>query len=174
MLINKYKKSQTYSLDAIIALIIFITIFLSITKIWDYSVTKINDNENRNDFELVIRNSFNGIFSASGNPSNWYLLDNLNETKSLGVISNNKLNLKKLDKLMKEENYNETKKLIGLIGPRYEFKINLLIYNENLNIVNNINYGFKNNCTHSIILNKIKPINNTNFAFIKFTGCILE
>jgi hypothetical protein len=182
MLYNK--KSQAFSIDAIIALIIFIVIFLTISKIWDQSAIKVYDNEIRNDFEIVSRNSFEKLLSTTGNPNNWHLLENtwylggsINRTIDIGLISfDNKLDLNKLNKLKTDSYYNDSKKLIGFFGPKYEYNIKIEIYQKIdesiLNLVDNFEFGFTNYCSDTLILNKIRSINKTHFALIEFRGCI--
>jgi hypothetical protein len=178
------KKTQTYSIDAIIALIIFIIIFLTISKVWDNSTIKFSNHELRNDFEMVFRNSFETLFSTQGNPTNWHLLENTwyienenNKSIDLGIISNdNKLDLSKLDKFKDENFYNDSKKLIGLNGPKYEYLIKINFFKKlnehNLNNYKSLIFGYKKSCSNSLILNKIRIINETDFALIEFKGCI--
>jgi hypothetical protein len=175
MIYKKIKKSQTYAIDSIIALFIFIVLFLSVSVIWDNSISKIHYNEQRNDIEIVTRNSFNNLFSMKGDPHNWHLTqeDEIELIKSIGVISyNNNLDLDKLEKVMNNEFYNKSKLLMGFLGPNYEYNINISIYDKDMNNKGRIESGYYGNCSENIILNKIKSINSTDFAVIQIKGCI--
>lgn len=151
------KKAQIFSLDLIIAVIIFITVIIFISATLDYSNRKINIQENVNDINFVAENAISSLVESEGNPSNWSLINanDFNETtvfslglgkslnfnkddssiksKSMSLNKNDYLNLDsvKIDRLntLNATKYIEIKNILGVKGSGYEFE--LIIKNWN-------------------------------------------
>jgi len=157
----KLGKAQIFSFDAIIAVITFVVILLSSIWIWDYSREKIYLTERRYDLELISKNVLSVLVETPGNPANWTNISDtdFNQTNinSLGLArssSHNNLNLGlkgrsgglvfsdylvlEVDKIERFDNlsslkYDACKKILGILGPNYEFGIDV-------NVLNGSNY----------------------------------
>ena len=156
---NKNKKAQIFSLDLIIAVIIFITVIIFISATLDYSNRKINIQENVNDIDFVAENAISSLVENEGNPSNWSLINvnDFNETnvlslgfgkslnfnkddssvksKSMSLNKNDYLNLDsvKIDRLntLNATKYTEIKNILGIKGSGYEFELIIKNWNGN-------------------------------------------
>ena len=156
---NKNKKAQIFSLDLIIAVIIFITVIIFISATLDYSNRKINIQENVNDIDFVAENAISSLVENEGNPSNWSLINvnDFNETnvfslglgkslnfnkddssvksKSMSLNKNDYLNLDsvKIDRLntLNATKYIEIKNILGIKGSGYEFELIIKNWNGN-------------------------------------------
>jgi len=123
-------KAQIFSLDAVIAIGMFILILLSTALIWNYSREKIAIEETRNDMEIIARNALSVLIETTGKPSNWtdYTFNPTN-IYSLGiadeflVLSQTKINSLSL------ADYSTTKTILGILGPNYEFRLNIDVWN---------------------------------------------
>ena len=125
-------RAQIFSLDIFIAVGIFILIILSTMTVWEYSREKISVNEMRNDMEIIARNSLSVLVETRGNPSNWssYVFNESN-INSLGLADGFLvLNQTKISSLVLG-NYQAAKRILGILGPNYEFRLNLAVWNGN-------------------------------------------
>lgn len=155
--LNGKNKAQFFSVDIVVAILLFITILISSIYIWDYSKEKIFLSEKSNNLNLLARNTLNALVETTGNPSNWsFIAENeFNESNilSLGLLKSSSLNnynqrekarsgalgcnnLAILDKNKIEtlSNYNNTKyetqkKILGLLGPNYNFELQIKKWN---------------------------------------------
>ena len=156
--LNGRNKAQFFSVDLVVAILLFITIIISSIYIWDYSKERIFLAEKRNNLNLLARNTLSSLVETSGNPSNWSSIPetefNENNILSLGLLKSHSLNnydqIKKsrsgalglnnlaiLDKNKIEtlSNFNNTKyetqkKILGLLGPNYNFELQIKKWNE--------------------------------------------
>ena len=97
------KKGQIFSLDLIIAMLIFVVVIILIFQILDYSNRKIDLEESANDVNIIAGNAVSSLIESEGNPSNWSLINtnDFNESNvfSLGLAKN--LNFNNQDSLVK-------------------------------------------------------------------------
>lgn len=81
-------KAQLFSLDAVVAIGIFIIIMVSAMWIWDYSREKVYLTELREDLELAARTALSSLVETPGNPASWHNDQdsfNTTEVNSLGL-----------------------------------------------------------------------------------------
>jgi len=123
-------KAQIFSLDIVIAAGIFIVILLSTAALWYYGGEKMRIEESRNDMELITRNALAVLIETKGNPSNWTAHDfTTSDIQSLSLADEFLLlNQTKVSSLS-EANYSTTKTLLGVLGPDYEFRLDINTWN---------------------------------------------
>ncbi|MBW2984327.1 hypothetical protein KY361_04385 [Candidatus Woesearchaeota archaeon] len=123
-------KAQIFSLDVVIAIGIFILILLSAGLIWNYSREKIAIEETRNDMEIIARNALSVLIETKGNPNNWtsYAFNESN-IKSLGLADEFlEVDSTKISSLSSAD-YSTAKTILGILGPNYEFGLDIDIWN---------------------------------------------
>ena len=109
----------------------FIFILLSAFWAWHVTENKIHYIRNIRDMEVVAKNSMHNLVTTRGNPINWDELDidNFNTTATFGFVEQDYgiASSEKIDRLIYLGNnrYNETKNILGIIGPGYEFYLNV-------------------------------------------------
>ena len=146
-------KAQMFSLDTIIAVIAFIIIILMGVWIRDYSNEKLYQTEIRGDIEIISKNALSTLLQTPGNPSNWTNLsaddftttniislgmaktatyNNLDITEKgkptgMGINTYLVLDESKIQRLsnLNNQKYETYKKLLGILGPQYEFEIRI-------------------------------------------------
>ncbi len=119
-----------FSLDSFIAIGIFIFIILLSAILWDYGREKISVEETRNDMGRIARNALSALAETKGNPANWteYDLDGSTIT-SLGLASEFLvIDTQKINSLSLAD-YADAKKMLGVLGPGYEFTLKLYSWN---------------------------------------------
>lgn len=135
------KRAQIFSLDAIIAMIIFITILTLALFAWNYAQQKIYENEVRNEMELVARNAAAALVLTPGEPANWNQtpvsqFNTSMDLKSLGLTIGQPgiLSMQKIYKLENvsktAEGYKAIKKFLG-VNP-YEIYVEFWDWDRNL------------------------------------------
>jgi len=127
-------RAQVFSLDLVIAFLVFIGILLSSFVIGDYTTENLEQREIRTELELASIYALSALIETPGVPANWSS-DPSNLT-SLGISKNNSYSLtfdgpwvideKKIFSL-NESNYNQTKSSLGLDA--YNFSVTLNTYN---------------------------------------------
>ncbi|MFH1317041.1 MAG: hypothetical protein ABII01_05980 [Candidatus Woesearchaeota archaeon] len=151
------KKAQMFSMDLIIAMISFLIIILIGIWTWDYTLEKSYLTELRGDLEIISKNSLNVLVQTPGDPSNWNGLsdeefnrsniislglaksssksgiDIQEKGKSAGMMTSNYLDLdtSKIERLseLNATKYDDFKRMIGILGPEYEFEIRVMVWN---------------------------------------------
>ena len=129
-------KAQVFSLDFVIALMLFIVILIVSEWAWSTSVEKIYFTEGRNDLEILARNAASLLVQNVGDPPNWQNLSDFNTTNisALGFAKNRPwfIDEGKVSRLtsLNNTNYSEYKKLLGIRGPGYEFHLNVSKFNK--------------------------------------------
>ena len=146
-------KAQIFSLDAVIAIGIFILILLSAALVWNYSREKISIEETRNDMEIIARNSLAVLIETKGNPTNWTDYDfNQTDIYSLGLADEFLLlNSTKINSLSSAD-YSTAKTILGILGSNYEFRLNIDTWNG-ASYISNYTIGTAPNATASEVVN---------------------
>jgi hypothetical protein len=130
--LNLNNKSQVFSTDLIIAVIIFTFILITSAWFWDSTKEKMHLSEIRNDLELIAHNAVSVLINTIGDPPNWHNITfNEDNVFSIGIGKNRPwfIDLNKAKKL-NETDYNLTKKILGIRGPNYEFYLNISMFNK--------------------------------------------
>lgn len=174
---NKSKKAQFFSADVVFAVVVFIGLVITIGSYWDYSTEKIMNFELRGDIEFISRNAFNVLLATEGIPPDWETLDagsfNESRVKSVGLSKNmGSLSLEKIEKLkqLNESKYTAIKTLLGVIGPNYEFQLDIYQWNGT-GYQLNLTLGAKvePNATRIVSLHRYAMINST-LIYANFKG----
>jgi|SRR3989338_6834324 len=162
-------KAQIFSLDALIAVGIFVLIFTSVGWTWIVTKDRHNNIETRNDMEMVAENAISSLLETPGRPTTWNL--NPNQTtpssssnciptgtydcaaygekniSSIGLTKTipNTLDEGKIKKLreINQTNYSLLKRFLGIQGPGYEFYLEFYQFN-----------GTAYNLTYALGINK--------------------
>lgn len=156
-------KAQIFSLDMVIAAGIFILILLSAAALWSYAGEKISIEESRNDMEMIARNSMSSLVETKGNPVNWNDYEfNSTNIYSLGIADEFLvLNESKITSLQ-SSNYDIAKMILGILGPDYEFIINIDTWNGSA-YLDDYEIGIPPNSTASdiVVVERVVLLNNT-------------
>ncbi len=118
----------------IIALGIFVFILIVSASVWDNSRQRIYLAEQRNDLELIARNAMSSLILTPGEPVEWQNLatGDFNEinVKSIGLINGSayRLNKDKIKYLTDPNVYGAAKRILGVMGPGYEFFLEIKAY----------------------------------------------
>jgi hypothetical protein len=123
-------KAQLFSLDMVIACSMFILILLSTAALRDYTGETIRIEETRNDMEMIARNAISVLIETEGQPSNWTAQPfSQTDMQSLGLADSFlELDPEKISALS-SANYSVAKTLLGIIGPDYEFCLDIGVWN---------------------------------------------
>jgi hypothetical protein len=129
------RKAQLFSTDMIIAIMLFILIFISIVWAGDFINTKIQSRENGRVMAIMADYAISSLVETQGEPAGWQNLADaaFNETnvKSLGLsLSSTEpwvLDLTKIDRLAQLDSvkYETIKRILGLRGANFEFLLRL-------------------------------------------------
>ena len=130
---KRFKQGQIFSIDLLISGAILIIILVSVIFFWNYSQRKMTLQEQRFDLYALGEKALSQLLLTPGQPYNWESFssnqDFLDKVQALGlapeplVISSEKLNrFTALD-------YNQSKILLGLIGPGYEYSLSIYSWN---------------------------------------------
>ena len=152
-------KAQIFSLDALIAVGVFVIIITSIGWTWIVTKDRYNTIEARNDIEMPAENVLSSLLETPENPITWHLELNRTGTpappadddseciptgdyncaaygekniSSLGLAKTpNFLDIEKIKKLreINETNYSLIKQFLGIRGPGYEWYIAFYQFN---------------------------------------------
>ena len=125
-------KSQVFSTDLIVAVIVFIFILITSAWFWDATKEKMTLTEQRNDLELIAHNAASVLINTVGDPPNWHNIEfNDSSVYSIGIGKNRPwfIDLDKAKRL-NETDYNLTKRILGIRGPNYEFFLNVSMFNK--------------------------------------------
>jgi len=132
---KKNKSGQFFSLDMIIGLLSLIIVILGAVWVWDSVRETIAIKEVRTNLEFVSRNSMAGLIETSGYPHDWYKFTgpdfNRGNIFTIGLCEHNsllELSQTKID-AMKSSDWETTKRMIGFLGPGYDFNIDLYVWN---------------------------------------------
>ena len=162
---NMKKRGQVFALDLMIAIAAFLIILLSSIWLWEYMNEKINSIEKNNDLGMIAKKTISALTDYPGRPANWTEYDasdfNSANIQVLGLAKNPSINgfsgstgpiglydsgyliidERKLSKLesMNTEKYPEYKKMLGVLGPNYEFSLRVDKWNGiNYSTINTI------------------------------------
>jgi hypothetical protein len=98
------QKAQMFSEDMIFALFILIFLFSLFFVVTDKVTSTITVTEDRSELDEVASIAINQLLESSGKPSNWNLLDKINETtvENIGIVSEkNVLDSEKVNKFVR-------------------------------------------------------------------------
>ena len=156
----KFKKAQMFSEDIIFAIFILVFLLSLFFVVTGRVITVISATEDRNELDEVTLIALNQLLESSGNPSNWNLLGDINESsvKSIGLVTDKGvLDADKVQKFfnltLDSNSYNSTKILLGLIRKNYKFNATIYLLNGTL--------LYSINATPSYITTEYAAINNT-------------
>jgi hypothetical protein len=187
---SKTKRAQIFTIDLIAATAIFIIILFAANWAWQYSGEKMQGSERRSDLETMTRTAMSTLIETEGIPSNWSIFGpsqfNENNIRSLGFVrsgslSNNdsaqstrttglstagawKLDSEKISKLNSVQSTNHTtfKKLLGIMGPGYEFNLKISLWNGNgYSDYQSIGPTPGNNATNVVRVDRFALVNET-------------
>ena len=193
---NNNKRGQIFSLDLIIAMLMFIVVIILIFQILDYSNNKIGLEESANDISIIAGNAISSLTETEGNPNNWSLisLNDFNESNvfSLGLAKNSNFNNQdssvkgksmssnnngyivldknKISRLSSLNNtkYNEIRNILGIKGPGYEFLLSVKNWNGNsYDTIKNIGRYPDDNAGIVVKKNRMGLIEN-NITLVEF------
>ncbi len=186
-------KGQVSSIDAIIALGVFLMIFAVIGSNWQEVLEK---NANAKQFypiNSIARNAMASLIETSGNPSNWtqFPASSFNETnvKSLGLGKAPKttaevnkersfglgfanawqLDYNKVKKLAEfnQTRYDSIKKMLGITGPNYEYYLKVQKWNGTAYSLNTtIGSAPFSNASHSASIKRLAAMDG-NWSLIE-------
>ena len=128
-------RAQVFSVDFIIALMVFVVLLIASDWAWSTSTENIYFTEGRNDLELLARNAAAMLVQTTGNPSYWNNLSDFNTSAiySLGLGKNRPWYIDEAKvarlKSLNNTNYTVYKTLLGIRGPGYEFHLNVSKFN---------------------------------------------
>lgn len=171
-----HNRAQMHSVDAMIALSLFILIFLSAVAIWDHNRFSLKQNEERNDLEIISRYALESLAGTTGIPLDWNKkgIDAIG-TKSLGLLSKNHMHidLEKLDCLILNNatSYEDYKKILGIRGAGYEFFLEYTTFNKDFIQGQKKQIGYTGECSSKVKLKRIVPIEQEGYILLDFTGC---
>jgi hypothetical protein len=170
-------KSQIFSTDLIIAVIIFTAILITSAWFWDATKEKMHLSETRNDLELIAHNSVSVLINTVGDPPNWHNISfNNDNIYSIGIGKNRPwfIDLNKAKRLQElnssEENYELIKKILGIRGLNYEFYLNISMFNKTDNSFYDIsNVGiFPNSSSSHVISIKRTMLSDVDNSWVSF------
>ena len=169
-------KGQVFSIDIIIAMIIFIFIIISSAWFWDTAKEKMHQTEARNDLELIAYNAVSVLIGTVGDPPNWNNQTFLDRNiYSIGIGKNRPwiIDEEKASRIgeLNATNYNLIKRILGIRGSSYEFYLNISKYNSSSSSFTYLTLaGKKPNSSSSHVIN-IKRIaisdNDNNWISFK-------
>jgi len=113
-------KGQIFTLDMVIASIIFASVLSSSMMLWQFQRDKAHSEEQRIDMETMSGRTMSLLMETKGLPENWtqYPTDDI---YSFGLVDEylvvNRTKLNDLSAL----DYNSVKEILGILGPDYEF-----------------------------------------------------
>jgi hypothetical protein len=123
------RRSQIFSLDMILGMIVFVFILISAFWAWHITENRINYIRDIRDMTVIAKYSTNELVTSRGFPSRWQYVSNISEIKSIGLVEyeENIASIEKISKLiyLGKEKYNETKELLGIKGSGYEFYLEI-------------------------------------------------
>lgn len=134
---NCGSRGQFFSVDMIIAVVIFGIILISFFSINQYVNRHINSEERKNDLFTIAAYASSSLVETPGNPGEWYTYSNKDieegedkkKVYSIGLSKNIdgwNLQQEKIDKLVElNESYDSLKNLLGVKGPGYELFVNV-------------------------------------------------
>ncbi len=152
------KKSQFFSAELIIVLLLFITIFFISLIVWYNKSREYDKNIILYDIELGSANIAELLATSPGHPLNW----SINNINQLGVADDyHVINNHKLDKLfyLSQNNYSLMKGLLGV--PEYDYYI--IIRDKDNNIVRS--FIKELDYTQSVVWTENVIINNSFYEF---------
>ena len=161
---NRSKKGQIFSIDLVVAVIVFIFILIASFWAWHITENRINYIRTIRDMTIIAQNSVNTIVSTHGHPTDWFSLpdDELINIQSFGIIYNKK-GVASTDKIARLQylsalDYNKTKEKLGIIGPGMEFYLMAGDYNIGSPM---------ENARDVVIVNRAMALENGTFIPIK-------
>jgi hypothetical protein len=171
------QKAQMFSEDMVFALFILIFLFSLFFVVTDKVTSTITVTEDRSELDEVASIAINQLLETSGNPSNWNLLGDINESnvQSMGLVADKKVldadKVQKFFNLTSDSNsYNSTKILLGLTRKNYKF--NATIYSLNGVLLYSINATPSYTTTEYAAINNMAKIDRyalLNNSLVKFS-----
>lgn len=175
---KRNKKGQMHSLDLIIAFSLFVLVFLSIVSFWDDARFHFGFIEQRNDIELVSRNSFNALIYTQGLPQDWNTFANISHAEEIGIMTERQgiASYEKIKSIVNnnDTHYEEIRDSIGYLGAGYEFYLNITYYDSDFNDIESDGFGFTGNCKNVVRLSDVQSIDKGGYVNIVFYGCERE
>jgi hypothetical protein len=154
-----YNKSQVFSTDLIVAVIVFTFILITSAWFWDATKEKMHLSETRNDLELIAHNAVSVLINTVGDPPNWHNITfNESNVYSIGIGKNRPwfIDLNKATRLqeLNSTDYETLKKILGVRGPFYEFYLNISKFNKTTSEFEDISLvGIYPNSSSSHVIN---------------------
>ena len=166
------KNAQIYSIDSIIAILLFITIFISLTFVWERAHNSYSYLEERNDLEMISRNSLSLLLSSPGEPQTWHMLDDINQSQSIGLLRTRQARIDRQKVIALDEQYEDSKILSGFRGPGYEYGIRLEEHDDMFELIDILEAGYWEECDLVVKITRAAIFaDNGNYAKITFRGC---
>jgi len=121
-------KGQISSVDVIFALLTLLFIFTILLWGWQFTSEKLKEEQINRDLNLIAIYTSRSLVDTPGSPTNWHNSSTINSSiiNSIGVSNlPGILNTEKFNYLVENNatNYNDIKKIIGVLGPGYELYV---------------------------------------------------
>lgn len=153
----KLKNAQIFSIDMVLASLVFLIILVIIVSSWDTSLEHINIKEQRNNLEILARNAADLLVLTEGYPSNWsdsnisslgialtLSQNQLNSTYKSRPMGLNKRGAWNLDAAkilaLQSINYSYSKQLLGLFRSDENYYVIVSVLNSSV-YVNTYSFG---------------------------------
>ena len=128
-------KGQLFSIDTLIALVLFSFVIISIVWLWGFSIEKVDTREQNSDLELVASNAAMSLFMTAGQPTAWHTFPSVDFTtrniSSVGLRAGHIIDVTKIRSLetFASANQSTVLRLLGLLGPGYNMSLEYFLYN---------------------------------------------
>lgn len=183
--LNGQSKGQFFSVDMVAAVLIFLTILITVSLYWDYSFEKINLIEKRNNMQLVTKSVLSNLIETEGYPSYWNnitvnesnvgwigLAKGYNSTRSNRATGMHHdgawiLDYDKVYALYNEsQNYTILKKVIGV--PNYDYELKIYVWDGFEYFLRYESGRVAHNATNVVNLERFALLND-EWAIVKLT-----
>lgn len=124
------KSSQILSVDLIVALGVFIALFLFIIITWNTNTLRIQNIQQDIELHQIAYHASSALRNTQGIPTNWQT--NITTTQAIGLSSSfGVLSRDKIDTLIdhNDTHYQVIKEKLGILGPGYEMHLEFYQYN---------------------------------------------
>ena len=161
---SKSKKAQIISIDIMIALVIFIIIFVSLFSGWFFSLRRFEVALDYKELEFLSQFAANALFMP-GIPYDWHTAGGgLYDPQTIGLGDGRRVLM--YEKIVAasdfaQTNYSDFKRLLGVLGPGYNFFVNISIF-DSLEYIDNTSFGIPpSNASHVAISQRYGLLDST-------------
>ena len=155
-------KGQLISLDLLLSFAAFFLVCLFLLSLWDLNLTRLQDNIETEELELIAFQISDTLMNTPGVPFQWE--DNISSVEMPGFAIERGLAEEEKINAFFSLDYNETKQKWNI--ERYDFQ--LKVYNEEGTLLQNT--GPELNHSTLIALSRLALVNNQTYTFIFALG----